>query len=89
MPALLLRRPRPTPGASGARQEWTAPDAARTADADFSLTQTLGQRLQLAEMGRWRRLLDDYIEDREAARRVAMKCERAAPKDDDDDVFDR
>eukprot|EP00972_Heterocapsa_arctica_P013221 1943220-Heterocapsa_arctica.AAC.1 len=39
MPALLLRRPRPTPGASGARQEWTAPDAARTVDADFSLTQ--------------------------------------------------
>eukprot|EP00972_Heterocapsa_arctica_P081064 11944941-Heterocapsa_arctica.AAC.1 len=72
MPTLLLRRPRPAPGANGARQEWTTPDAARTAEADFSLTQTLRQRLQLAEMGRWRRLLDDYIEDREVARRVAM-----------------
>eukprot|EP00972_Heterocapsa_arctica_P039942 5883502-Heterocapsa_arctica.AAC.1 len=40
-------------------------------------------------MGKWRRLLDDYLEDREAARRVAMKCESAPPKDDDDDVFDR
>eukprot|EP00972_Heterocapsa_arctica_P068006 10038886-Heterocapsa_arctica.AAC.1 len=89
MPTLLLRRPRPAPGASGARQEWTAPDAARTAEADFSLTQTLRQRLQLAEMGKWKRLLDDYIEDREVARRAAMKSESAPMKDDDDDVFDR
>ena len=89
MPTLLLRRPRPALCASGGRQEWAAPDEARATEADVSLTQTLRHRLQLAEMGMWRRLLDEYIEDREVARCAAVRAESAPPKDDDADVFDR
>jgi len=90
MPALLLRRPPHMSAEEGARASTPELDAA--AVYDLTLSAVLRRRLGLADAGKWRQLLEEYVAEVDAGagrQHGVVRSAAVAPRADADRRYER